>query len=182
VGESRRRGCLGGRPGPPGRGKHYHTRLRRRVTETKWKENLACVKERCRGKHYYLLRERQRTDSLASGARKTTASRFYHLRMGRDYTGPYLAKSGDAADDKCWLCGSGAEAVRLVLDREACQAIIVRDVFSKCWNRIQMVLKESFFDCRYCTDHRCENWPNRETGVFAPARSALGTPATAAQS
>jgi hypothetical protein len=38
-----------------------------------------------------------------------------------------------------------AEALRLVLDREACLAIIVRDLFSKCWTRIEMLLKESFF-------------------------------------
>jgi hypothetical protein len=38
-----------------------------------------------------------------------------------------------------------AEAVRLVLDREACLAIIVRDLCSKCLNRIEMLLKESFF-------------------------------------
>jgi hypothetical protein len=38
-----------------------------------------------------------------------------------------------------------AEAVPLVLDREACLAIIVRDLFSKCWNKIEMLLKESFF-------------------------------------
>jgi ribonuclease HI len=84
----------------------------RGVTEAKWQEHLAWVKERCRGKRYYLLRGRQRTDPVASCARKTTASRFYQLRMGRAYTGPYLAKIGDAADDKCWWCGSGASQTR----------------------------------------------------------------------
>jgi hypothetical protein len=38
-----------------------------------------------------------------------------------------------------------AEAVRLVLDREACLAIIVRELFSKCWNTIEILLKGSFF-------------------------------------
>jgi hypothetical protein len=88
------------------------THVARGVTETKWREIMAWVRERCCRKHYYLLRERQRTDPVASSARKTIASRFYQLRMGKAHTGPYLAKIGDAADDKCWLCGSGASQTR----------------------------------------------------------------------
>jgi hypothetical protein len=154
----------------------------RRVTETKWQENPAWVKERCRGERYYLLRERQRTDPLASGARKTTASRFYHLRMGRAYTGPYLAKSGDAADDKCWLCGSGAAGIGpRSMSGNHCPRF-VQHMLQQDRNVTQREFFRCFLVSRYRTDHRCANWPNQETGVFAPARSALGTPATAAQS
>jgi ribonuclease HI len=84
----------------------------RGVTEKKWEEHLAWVKERCRGKRYYLLKERQRTDPVASSAKKAIASRFYQLRMGKAHTGPYLAKIGEAANDKCWWCGSGASQTR----------------------------------------------------------------------
>jgi ribonuclease HI len=72
----------------------------RGITEAKWNEHLAWVKERCRGKRYYLLRERQHTDPVASRAQKATASRFYQFRMNKAPTGPYLAEVGQAADDK----------------------------------------------------------------------------------
>jgi hypothetical protein len=62
--------------------------------------------------------------------------------MGRAYTGPYLTRSGGTRQTISAGC---AEAVRLVLDREECLAIIVRDLFSKCWNRIEMLLKDCFF-------------------------------------
>jgi hypothetical protein len=65
-------------------------------------QEAAWVRERCRGKRYYLLHERQRMDPVASSAKKAIASRFYQLRMGKAHTGPYLAKIGEAADDKCW--------------------------------------------------------------------------------
>jgi ribonuclease HI len=84
----------------------------RGVTEKKWHEHLAWVRERCRGKRYYLLKERQRTDPVASSTKKAIASRFYQLRMGKAHIGPYLAKIGEAADDKCWWCGSGASQTR----------------------------------------------------------------------
>jgi hypothetical protein len=80
----------------------------RGITEAKWNEHLAWVKERCRGKRYYLLRERQRTDPVASRARKATAARFYQLRMNKAPTGPYLAEVGQAEDDKCWWCSSSS--------------------------------------------------------------------------
>jgi ribonuclease HI len=80
----------------------------RGVTEAKWNEHLAWVKERCRGKRYYLLRERQHTDPVASRARKATAARFYQLRMNKAPTGPYLAEVGQAEDDKCWWCSSSS--------------------------------------------------------------------------
>jgi hypothetical protein len=84
----------------------------RGITEAKWQEHLAWVKERCRGKRYHLLQERQRTDPVASSAKKAIASQFYQLRMGKAHTDPYLAKIGEAADDKCWWCGSGASQTR----------------------------------------------------------------------
>jgi hypothetical protein len=84
----------------------------RGITEAKWREHLAWVKQRCRVKRYYLLQERQRTDPVASPAKKPIASRFYQLRMGKAHTGPYLAKIGEAADDKCWWCGSGVSQMR----------------------------------------------------------------------
>jgi hypothetical protein len=81
----------------------------RGVTEAKWNEHLAWVKERCRGKRYYLLRERHHTDPVASRARKATAARFYQLRMNKAPTGPYLAEVGQAADDKCWWCSGPSQ-------------------------------------------------------------------------
>jgi hypothetical protein len=32
--------------------------------------------------------------------------------MGKAHTGPYLAKIGEAANDKCWWCSSGAPETR----------------------------------------------------------------------
>jgi ribonuclease HI len=84
----------------------------RGVTEKKWQEHLAWVKERCHGKRYYHLKESQRTDPVASSARKAVASRFYQLRMGKARIGPYLAMVGQAENDKCWWCGSGASQTR----------------------------------------------------------------------
>jgi ribonuclease HI len=84
----------------------------RGVTEKKWQEHLAWVKERCHGKRYYLLRERQHTDPVASRARKTLAARFYQLRMGKAFIGPYLAQTGRTANDKCWWCSSDASQTR----------------------------------------------------------------------
>jgi ribonuclease HI len=84
----------------------------RGVTETKWHEHLAWVKERCHGKRYYHLKESQRTDPVASRARKAVASRFYQFRMGKARIGPYLAMVGQAENDKCWWCGSGASQTR----------------------------------------------------------------------
>jgi ribonuclease HI len=78
----------------------------RGVTEAKWNEHLAWVQERCRGKRYYLLREKQRPDPVASGARKTVASRFYQFRMNKAPIGPYLAETGRAENDQCWWCPS----------------------------------------------------------------------------
>jgi hypothetical protein len=78
----------------------------RGITEAKWNEHLAWVKEWCRGKRYYLFRERQHTDPVASRAQKATASRFYQFRVNKTPTGPYLAEVGQAADDKCWWCSS----------------------------------------------------------------------------
>jgi ribonuclease HI len=80
----------------------------RGITEAKWNEHIAWIKERCRGKRYYLLRERQHTDPVASRARKATAARFYQLRMNKAPTGPYLAEVGQAEDDKCWWCSSSS--------------------------------------------------------------------------
>jgi hypothetical protein len=45
----------------------------RGITEAKWTEHRAWVKGKCYGKRYYLLRERQHTDPVASRARKTSA-------------------------------------------------------------------------------------------------------------
>jgi hypothetical protein len=73
---------------------------------------FAWVKERCHGKRYYLLTERQRTDPVASRAQKTVASRFYQLRMGKARIGPYLAMIGEAENDKCWWCSNGASQTR----------------------------------------------------------------------
>jgi ribonuclease HI len=84
----------------------------RGVTEKKWHEHLAWVKERCHGKRYYHLKESQHTDSVAARARKAVASRFYQLRMGKARIGTYLAMVGQAEDDKCWWCGSGASQTR----------------------------------------------------------------------
>jgi hypothetical protein len=42
----------------------------RGITGAKWTVNLVRVKEKCHGKRYYLLRERQRTDPVASRAKK----------------------------------------------------------------------------------------------------------------
>jgi hypothetical protein len=42
-------------------------------------QEAAWVRERCRGKRYYLLHERQRMDPVASSAKKALASRFYQL-------------------------------------------------------------------------------------------------------
>jgi ribonuclease HI len=84
----------------------------RGITEAKWREHLAWVKERCRGKRYYLLQERQRTDPVAFSAKKAIASRFYQLRLGKAFIGPYLAQTRRAANDKCWWCGSGASQTR----------------------------------------------------------------------
>jgi ribonuclease HI len=84
----------------------------RGVTEKKWHEHLAWVKERCHGKRYYHLKESQRADPVASHARKAVASRFYQLRMGKARIGPYLAMVGQAENDKCWWCGSGASQTR----------------------------------------------------------------------
>jgi hypothetical protein len=81
----------------------------RGITEAKWNEHLAWVKERCRGKRYYLLRERQHMDPVASRAQKATASRFYQFRMNKAPTGPYLAEVGQAADDKCWWCSGPSQ-------------------------------------------------------------------------
>jgi hypothetical protein len=44
--------------------------IARGITEAKWQEHLAWVKERCRGKRYYLLQERQRKDPVAFSAKK----------------------------------------------------------------------------------------------------------------
>jgi hypothetical protein len=73
---------------------------------------MGWVKERCCSKRYYLLRERQRTDSTASRARKTVASRFYQFRMNKAPTGPYFAETGQAADVSCWWCGRGVSQAR----------------------------------------------------------------------
>jgi hypothetical protein len=81
----------------------------RGLTEAKWNEHLAWVKERCCGKRYYLLRERQHTDQVASRAQKATASRFYQFRMNKAPTGPYLAEVGQAAEDKCWWCSGPSQ-------------------------------------------------------------------------
>jgi hypothetical protein len=78
------------------------------ITDAKWNEHLAWVKERCRGKRYYLLRERKHTDPVASRAQKATAPRFYQFRMNKAPTGPYLADVRQAADDKCWWCSSSS--------------------------------------------------------------------------
>jgi hypothetical protein len=69
----------------------------RGVTERKWHEHLAWVKERCRGKRCYLFRERQRTDPNASRARKTLATRFYQLRMNKASPPPRVLSCGDWA-------------------------------------------------------------------------------------
>jgi hypothetical protein len=71
---------------------------------------MGWVKERCRGKRYYLLRDRQRMDPAASHAQKTIASRFYQLRMNKAPIGPYLAEVGQAADDRCWWCSNESGA------------------------------------------------------------------------
>jgi hypothetical protein len=76
----------------------------RGVTEKKWHEHLAWVKERCHGKRYYHLKDSQRTDPVASRAREAVASRFYQLRIGTARIGPYLAMVGQAENDKCWWC------------------------------------------------------------------------------
>jgi hypothetical protein len=83
----------------------------RGITEMKWSEHLAWVKEGCRGKRYHLLRERQRADPVASRVRKTLASRFYQFRTGKARTGPYLAMVGQAGDDKCWWCSNGGSGL-----------------------------------------------------------------------
>jgi hypothetical protein len=54
----------------------------------------------------------QRTDPVASRARKAVASRFYQFRLGKARIGPYLAMVGQAENDKCWWCGSGASQTR----------------------------------------------------------------------
>jgi ribonuclease HI len=84
----------------------------RGITEAKWQQHLAWVKERCRGTYYYVLQERQRADPVAFSAKKAIASRFYQLRMCKAHTGPHLGTIGEAADDKCWWCGSGASQTR----------------------------------------------------------------------
>jgi hypothetical protein len=62
----------------------------RGVSERKWSEHMGCVKERCRGKRYCLLWDRQRMEPAAFHAQKTIASRFYQLRMNKAPIGPYL--------------------------------------------------------------------------------------------
>jgi hypothetical protein len=102
--------------------------IARGVTEKKWHEHLVWVKERCRGKRYYLLRERQHT-TFEHGRllpRGSTNS------MNKAPTGPYLAKIGQAAD-KCWWCGSEASQTRKPLFRHCRwwkdqQAIMWRDI------------------------------------------------------
>jgi ribonuclease HI len=78
----------------------------RGISERKWSEHMGWVKERCRGKRYYLLRDRQRTDPVASRAQKTIASRFYQLRLNKAPIGPYLTEVGQAVDDRCWWCSN----------------------------------------------------------------------------
>jgi hypothetical protein len=77
---------------------------------------MGCVKERCRGKRYCLLWDRQRMEPAAFHAQKTIASRFYQLRMNKAPIGPYLAEVRQAADDRCCWCsnesGSGPSQTR----------------------------------------------------------------------
>jgi hypothetical protein len=88
------------------------THVARGVTEKKWQEHLAWLKERCAGKRYCHLRECQRTDPVASRARKAVACRFQQFRMGEARIGPYLAMVGQADNDTCWWYGSGASQTR----------------------------------------------------------------------
>jgi hypothetical protein len=65
--------------------------IARGVTEKKWQEHLAWVKERCHGKRYVVPPQGASAyGSIASRARKTVALRFYQFRIGKTRTGPYL--------------------------------------------------------------------------------------------
>jgi hypothetical protein len=62
----------------------------------------------CHEKRHYLLREQQRTDPVASRARKAAASPVYQFRRRTAPIGPYLGRVWRGWGDRTSWCGSVA--------------------------------------------------------------------------